>query len=221
VYCSKCGNAMAAGSTFCSNCGQPAAAPAMLSPALEPALAVPAGSFPVSVQLPMAVEAVPSYRFTLVYAGFWLRFVAYLIDALILGICLGPILVGLALTMGVGAAFTSLAASRDSDAFAAAFAPVFLGFMSLAILIGTIGAWLYHALLECSDWQGTAGKKALGLKVTDLSGARVSFARASGRHFAKIISGLIPLGIGYILAGFTERKQAIHDMVAACLVLRS
>jgi uncharacterized RDD family membrane protein YckC len=178
VYCSKCGNAMAAGSTFCSNCGQPAAPAAILSPALEPALAVPGGAFPVSVQPPVAVEAVPSYRFTLVYAGFWLRFVAYLIDALILGICLG-------------------------------------------ILIGTIGAWLYHALLECSDWQGTAGKKAVGLKVTDLNGARVSFARASGRHFAKIISGLIPLGIGYIMAGFTERKQAIHDMVAACLVLRS
>jgi uncharacterized RDD family membrane protein YckC len=60
----------------------------------------------------------------------------------------------------------------------------------------------------------------LNLKVTDLSGQPISFGRASGRYFAKIITGMIPLGIGYILAGFTEKKQAIHDMIASCLVLR-
>jgi uncharacterized RDD family membrane protein YckC len=219
VYCSKCGSTIAAGSTFCSHCGQPTAPATVLSPALEPALAVPAGTFAVPVQPMTTAGAVPSYRFTFIYAGFWLRFVAYLIDALILGICQGPVMVGLALTMGVGAAITSL--PRDTDAFGAAFAPIFLGFMSIALLIGTLVAWLYHAVLESSEWQATAGKKALGLKVTDLEGARVSFTRASGRHFAKIISGLIPLGIGYIMAGFTARKQAIHDMLAGCLVLRS
>jgi uncharacterized RDD family membrane protein YckC len=56
--------------------------------------------------------------------------------------------------------------------------------------------------------------------VTDLQGRRITFARASGRFFAKIITGLIPLGIGYIMAGFTEKKQALHDMIASCLVLR-
>jgi uncharacterized RDD family membrane protein YckC len=61
---------------------------------------------------------------------------------------------------------------------------------------------------------------ALGLIVTDLQGQPVSFARASGRFFAKIITGMIPLGIGYIMAGFTEKKQALHDMIAGCLVLR-
>jgi uncharacterized RDD family membrane protein YckC len=61
----------------------------------------------------------------------------------------------------------------------------------------------------------------MSLVVTDLNGNRISFARASGRFFAKIISGLIPLGIGYILAGVTEKKQALHDMIASCLVLRS
>lgn len=61
---------------------------------------------------------------------------------------------------------------------------------------------------------------ALGLTVTDLQGRRVTFARASGRFFAKIITGLIPLAIGYIMAGFTEKKQALHDMIASCLVLR-
>jgi uncharacterized RDD family membrane protein YckC len=60
----------------------------------------------------------------------------------------------------------------------------------------------------------------LNLTVTDLSGQPISFARASGRYFSKFITNLIPLAIGYILAGFTEKKQAIHDMIASCLVLR-
>ena len=61
---------------------------------------------------------------------------------------------------------------------------------------------------------------ALGLTVTDMRGRRVTFGRASGRFFAKMITGLIPLCIGYIMAGFTEKKQALHDMIASCLVLK-
>lgn len=73
--------------------------------------------------------------------------------------------------------------------------------------------------MESSAWQATLGKKILGLKVTDLAGNRISFARASGRFFGKILSGMI-LGIGFLMAGFTERKQALHDILAGCLVLR-
>jgi uncharacterized RDD family membrane protein YckC len=79
--------------------------------------------------------------------------------------------------------------------------------------------WLYYALLESSAWQGTLGKKALGLEVTDLQGRRIGFGRASGRFFAKFIS-VLTLFIGFIMAGFTERKQALHDMIAGCLVIR-
>jgi uncharacterized RDD family membrane protein YckC len=79
---------------------------------------------------------------------------------------------------------------------------------------------IYYAWMESSSHQGTLGKMALGLIVTDLEGRRITFARASGRYFAKIITGLIPLGIGYMMAGFTEKKQALHDMIASCLVLR-
>jgi uncharacterized RDD family membrane protein YckC len=64
------------------------------------------------------------------------------------------------------------------------------------------------------------GKKALGLVVTDMAGRRVSFGRATGRHFSKIITNMVPALIGYIMAGFTEKKQALHDMMAGCLVLR-
>jgi uncharacterized RDD family membrane protein YckC len=60
----------------------------------------------------------------------------------------------------------------------------------------------------------------VGIVVTDMDGARVSFWRATGRYFAKFITGMIPLGIGYIIAGFTEKRQAIHDMIVGSLVLR-
>jgi uncharacterized RDD family membrane protein YckC len=78
---------------------------------------------------------------------------------------------------------------------------------------------LYYSLLESSAWQGTLGKKALGLAVTDLEGRRISFGRAVGRWFAKIISSLTLL-IGYIMAGFTAKKQALHDMIAGTLVIK-
>jgi uncharacterized RDD family membrane protein YckC len=80
--------------------------------------------------------------------------------------------------------------------------------------------WSYEAGMESSVKQATLGKMAMGLKVTDEQGNRISFARATGRHFAKIISGMILL-IGYIMAGFTARKQALHDMIAGTLVIRT
>ncbi len=87
------------------------------------------------------------------------------------------------------------------------------------ILVGLVLEWLYYSLMESSAWQGTLGKKALGLRVTDLQGNRVSFGRATGRFFARIISSFTLL-IGYIMAGFTEKKQALHDIIASCLVIR-
>jgi uncharacterized RDD family membrane protein YckC len=80
--------------------------------------------------------------------------------------------------------------------------------------------WLYHAWMESSEWQATVGKKALGLVVTDMAGRRVSFGRATGRHFGKIVTNVVPFLIGYIMAGFTAQKQALHDMIAGCLILR-
>jgi len=88
------------------------------------------------------------------------------------------------------------------------------------LFLSIVASWIYSAYLESSPNQGTLGKMALGLIVTDLQGRRISFGHATGRFFAKIITGLIPLGIGYMMAGFTEKKQALHDMIAATLVLR-
>jgi len=83
-----------------------------------------------------------------------------------------------------------------------------------------IGAWLYYAIMESSKPQATIGKMALGTKVTTLGGERIGFGRASGRYFGKIVSGLT-LGIGYLMAAFTERRQALHDKMANTLVVRA
>jgi uncharacterized RDD family membrane protein YckC len=92
-----------------------------------------------------------------------------------------------------------------------------------AIVSGAFGftsSWLYEAFLESSSRQATLGKMVLSLRVTDLEGHRISFLRATGRHFAKIVS-VATLFIGYIMAGLTERKQALHDILAATLVVRA
>ena len=94
------------------------------------------------------------------------------------------------------------------------------GAVGLLQLIAFVGVWLYFALMESSAWQATLGKKVLGLYVTDLEGRRLGFGRATGRYFAKAISNFTLL-IGYVIAGFTKKKQALHDIIAGCLVLRN
>lgn len=144
-----------------------------------------------------------------VYAGFWLRLVAVIVDSFIsmaimfVILLLGGILLGMALS-GVGTINEQLQM----------LVPLIWLILSLII------PWLYYALCEASNWQATPGKKLLGLRVTDLDGAQISFARASGRHWAKLLSYII-LYIGFMMAGWTEKKQGLHDMLANTLVIRN
>lgn len=85
-------------------------------------------------------------------------------------------------------------------------------------LLGIIVGWLYHAWLESSTVQATPGKLALGIMVTDLEGGRISFGRASVRFFGMFVSAFIFL-IGFLMVAFTRRKQALHDIIAGCLVV--
>src|SRR5437667_10540910 len=88
---------------------------------------------------------------------------------------------------------------------------VLIGLIFLAATVSLVFTWLYHALMESSEWQATVGKKALGLVVTDMAGQRVSFARSTGRHFRKIITNVIPAFIGYLKEGLSEKQEAAQD----------
>ncbi len=154
----------------------------------------------------MPEQTLPLPAGATIHAGFWRRCAALLID----GLLLGAVLIGVQVVLGVG----SLSALDVSDAGIAAI----FGAMMMLMLVAFVGQWLYFALFESASVQATPGKMAMGIKVVDDSGRRIGFGRASGRYFSKIISGMI-LNIGYLLAGFTERKQALHDMLAGTLVV--
>ncbi len=134
------------------------------------------------------------------YAGFWRRFGACLIDGVILMVC----------NYVIGFIFGFIYASITKTAE---------GYWILGNILGILIGWVYYAGLESSAKQATPGKMAIGIIVTDLEGERLTFGRATGRHFAKILSGII-LCVGYIMAGFTARKQALHDIIAGCLVIQ-
>ncbi len=105
---------------------------------------------------------------------------------------------------------------------------VFLAFVTAIAAVASAGpgflagvaiAWLYEALMLTSESQATLGKMALGIIVTDEAGGRLTFGQATGRHFAKYLSCLL-LGIGFIMAALTARKQALHDMIAGTVAIR-
>ncbi len=126
------------------------------------------------------------------YAGFWIRLLAYIIDAFVLGAMTFPLLRVLGM-MGIGEHSGNV--------------------MSIAI------SWMYFAVFESSAWMASPGKKVLGLIVTDEQGGQLSVGRATRRYFAKILSALL-LGIGFIMIAFTARKQGLHDKMFHTLVLR-
>ena len=130
------------------------------------------------------------------YAGFWVRLVAVVVDSLLV-------------TVPAYAVAAVGWASAYNDAIGAGIVFIFY-----CLLV-----WLYFTLFESGGWQATPGKRLLGLRVTDLSGDRISFGRASGRYFSKILSFLV-FFIGFIMAGLTDKKQGLHDKFAGTLVLR-
>lgn len=215
MFCSKCGAPLTEGAQFCTACGAPVPAAASSSPFAappdQPIARPPYG--PPAVVYPPHYAGPPRVD----YAGFWLRLVATFIDGLILSVPLIFAFIFIAAVMGVSGAFKNL---ESSDSANDIISLIGIGFFAVVYGLCMVVTWLYYAACESSNWQATIGKKALGLYVADLNGNRVAFARASGRFFARIITGLIPFAIGYIMAGFTQKKQALHDMIAGCLVLR-
>ena len=187
---------------------------------------------PLSVLFPDAVAAAPASAASAAsmplpqattasledYAGFWKRLGAYLLDTVILYI---PSML-IQKMMGSDAAEAAmkqaqLAAPGDPHVMMAALTQ-FYGTMMPAILVISVLTWLYFAVCESSPWQATVGKLALGIRVTDMQGKRISFPRALGRYAAKYLSAII-MGIGFLMIAWTQRKQGLHDLVGGTLVL--
>lgn len=154
---------------------------------------------------------------SLKYAGFWMRFAAAFIDWAILSV-LGLFFIPLLYLLGIigalfGAGFGALVGGSEGAAVSAIGAGFFI-----ILLVGLLANWLYYALMERSKLQGTLGKMALGIIVVDENGQRITFDRATRRYFAKYLSAII-IFIGFIMAAFSDRKQALHDIIAGCLVV--
>ncbi len=189
MHCPACGLETPAEAAFCPLCGLPRP-PVAAQPA--PSLPAPGGAR---------------------YAGFWLRFTAHLLDGTVIAIAT---FIPLVIAVAVFAKdFDITKASTDAETMRAI--AVFAG--PLLALIFYVGLWLYHALMTSSAYQGTLGKMALGLKVTDLDGNRISFWRASLRFFGTLVSNA-SFSVGYLIQPFTARKQTLHDLIAGTLVVR-
>lgn len=214
MFCTKCGGAMADDAESCTACGTQVIRVRPTTPiGWNPPMSVPvpesSQEWEESAQAPVARAPV--------YAGFWLRAVAYAIDSFLLSLLATPLLV---LVVPLAGNRWEQYSKLPTDEMFNLMTPAVLQLMAVVLPVVLLCGWLYYGLCESSSWQGTLGKRWLGLRVSDLGGQPVSFGRASVRFFSKIITGLVPLGGGYLLAGFTERKQALHDIIAGCLVLR-
>ncbi len=196
----------------------PPAAPASAGPAATPAYgppppAFPGGSAPAAYGSPaygLAPYAPPASSFA-GYAGFWRRVGAYLIDSLVLFFALLVVSFLFGVVYGVILGLQGQASFNQQQLASILTAPIYG--------ISLLSSWLYYTLFESSAWQATLGKRAIGILVTDTTGQRISWGRANGRYFAKLISSLI-CGLGYLPAAFSQRKQALHDMIASTLVVR-
>ncbi|MHC1697214.1 MAG: RDD family protein [Geobacteraceae bacterium] len=188
MICHRCGKIFPEGYQFCPGCGLELRLPAtQLNQAPQPRAA------------PSQQAMLPA---SVLYAGFWLRVVAFLIDRLLLGFVNASLSLCYFFLSGM---------TWSSDE---------LRTLSLtSAVFGFLLKWLYYTLLESSASQATLGKALIGIKVADEQGCRISLLRANARYWAKILSTLT-LGFGYLMAGFTRRKQALHDFVAGTLVVR-
>ena len=148
------------------------------------------------------VSTVPASPAIVYYSGFWKRFLAALIDVLLINILLAII----------------LAISRGGSGMS--FPPTAHMLISLMVtnVLFWVVFWLYNTIMESSSKQATLGKMLLGIRVADLDGNRLSFGKANARYWGKLLS-VLTLYIGFIMAGFTQKKQGLHDILAGTLVV--
>ena len=191
MYCSRCGAANSPEGRFCNGCGQVL----FRAPAPPPRP----------------------------YAEFLPRLLARLIDSLILS----PLVLGwVALFLWFAPGIPSLAErtkgmepEKAIPLWVSAIGPL-IALCFVWFLVSIVANWLYHAMLDSSERQGTVGKRIMGLAVTGLDGQRISFGRASVRWICSVLLTSQTMLIGYLMVAFTERKRGLHDIIAGTLVVK-
>jgi uncharacterized RDD family membrane protein YckC len=150
----------------------------------------------------------------MLYAGFWKRALAYIIDSLILWFVFTIFVLLWLVIKAIGDWDTS---TVETSLLSDGPSPIFTARMFGELLLwGAI--WLYYAIMESSKCKATVGKLALGIVVVDEHNRKLSFGRASARYWSKLISAII-LMIGFIMTAFTAKKQALHDLIAHTYVV--
>jgi uncharacterized RDD family membrane protein YckC len=181
MFCPRCGTWVPDGTETCSLCGL------ALQDAQSPN--------PLAHARPVAPVVA---RVT--YGGFWRRFVAALLDTIILYFPAATVRVVLGL---------SATGMFDPETAASWVATTFEFVLD----------FIYATAFLCSSARGTLGMQVMDLHVTDLNGDRISFARAAGRYFATLLS-ILTFGVGYLIQLFTPRRQTLHDLVSGTVVVR-
>ena len=228
VYCANCGPSLLSTFKKCPSCGGREFSDSPVTPTTQQETLPPSPSR-ISIPTPAPSDGggqdslveQPNHRVgQFAYAGFWIRAGAYAIDTMIMLVALIPF----QLIWGIGGwwwgnemrtgvwKIGGLVGVNEMRTVGETF--------FLDILIPTILWWVYSALMESSEWQATLGNRAFGLKVVGAEGQRINFGRATGRHFAKYISSILLL-VGFIMVGFTKKKQGLHDMMASTFVYRT
>ncbi|MGK7396218.1 MAG: RDD family protein [Candidatus Cyclobacteriaceae bacterium M3_2C_046] len=153
------------------------------------------------------------------YAGFFIRFIAFIIDNIILGVVYFIVITPIIGVLGLGVSASGANLDNMDEAGAMALMGTIMGASMGIYLISMVVGWIYFAAMESSSKQATLGKMVVGIKVTGMNGEQLSFGKATIRYIGKVISGMIML-IGYIIAAFTEKKQALHDFIASTVVIK-
>ena len=189
------------------------------SPHAAPATAATVGyspyAAPAAVMDEMHVGAAPVYGGDVVMAGLWRRFAASVIDGVVTGVASYALLIPLTLVLGIS--LSSLAENELAGAGASVSFMLFYYGISLGLPM------LYFAWMHSSRTQASLGKMAVGAKVVRTNGEPIGFWRALLRYLAYLVFTVLTCGVGVLISGlmvaFTERKQALHDMLCDTLVV--
>ncbi len=218
MICQRCLHASPAFSPFCTNCGQAQQAQAAFA-------ATVGGTQPVNPPLNESIgfdssPTVTKSADTTRYASFIQRFVAFLLDQFIAGALAAFtyfIIAAMAAASGASTMYRGYAGTFSTGAgLGAGFLLLFLGgFLAIAVYI------YYFVKQETGPRQATFGKSLVGLRVTSTSGSALSVGQSLGRLIIKdTFSGLF-FALGFLMAAFTERKQALHDFTAGTIVVQN